>query len=260
MGCGQSSKNQQSSLNDSPLPPPPAKSAMKTPTIVVDTKSDEEMERKAAAIKLQALARGRQERKQVNAQKKSRRTSNVGGNAMNALAMKFPAILASYNALFAVFKKYKSEGETLKDMVIEKGALGAAMQEVAKKEFKPEEFDEMFAKGGVNVDEQVRFREFLIGTSQYFMSSESEDEDVLRIGKGFAIIKDTFSLIDKDGGGEISRLELKSALCDTSTGGDEVLLNARFGELDFNDDKEVDVNEFLWAMGHWVGFTGEDAE
>jgi len=246
--------------NEAPLPPPPAKSALKSPTQQASM-SDEENEKEAAATKLQALARGKQERKRARDQEteRKRRTSiaSGAGNAMNALLMRFPIVRKSFQALFTPFQQNKSAGSTVKNMVIDKASLSATFALVAKKELSIEDLEEMFAKVQVKVEPKIKFKEFLIGTHMYFVDLITTDVEMLEIQKGFQIIRDTFVMIDEDGGGEITKSELKTTLCG-SGGGDAALLDARFQELDLNDDKEVDVNEFLWAMGTWSGFTGEE--
>jgi calcium-binding protein CML len=258
MGCGSSTAD----ATPPAVPAAPAASAMKKPD-GLDIKrastsmSDEELAKAAAATKLQALARGKQARKETKHKKtkadakKKRMTSHAG--FLNAFALKFPTILTSFNIIYDSFKEFDPDGERSKESITQE-SLGEVLKAVCKQDFTEEETKALFNLANLEKHKKISFKEFLIAVSVgFFLKTDSTDPDVLTIKKGFEVVKDAFSHIDKDNGGSIDVNELKDALFASSRADDDVL-EKRFAELDFNQDCEIEFPEFIYAMVTWVGF------
>ncbi len=126
----------------------------------------------------------------------------------------------------------------------------------------PQEIERIANSSNLDGDEKIDFREFLIASAMgcflHESASENNAPDFLVVKKGFQVVQNAFSLIDKDGSGEIDFEELKRAfLCMKAD--DEMMLE-RLKELDFNGDKSIEFPEFLYGLCAWVGLDDTDCE
>ena len=86
------------------------------------------------------------------------------------------------------------------------------------------------------------------------MSVDQRGPDFEETQKGFKVVEHFFKKIDRDNGGSVDPQELKAALFEASADGgtSQEILEARFKELDFNGDGNIEFPEFLYCMTKWV--------
>lgn len=81
------------------------------------------------------------------------------------------------------------------------------------------------------------------------VAEEGPDKHRQALYKGFKICRDMFNDIDDDGSGEIDYEEFREAFFHH---GDAETTSARMKEMDFDDNKAIDFNEFLVGIGVWA--------
>lgn len=184
-----------------------------------------------------------------------------GGAFMNSLALQFPKINKSFNALYKIFDKYHTTGEGLKENIPSNKAKEVISQIAKEKKFTDDELHEMFHIADLNGDKLISFREFLIDIAiGYYLKLTTDDEEILKIQSGFKVVETAFKHIDSDGSGSIDVAEMKNALFIGQSGSDQEILEERFKELDFNADGKVELPEFIFTMVSWVGFQDEEED
>eukprot|EP01083_Nonionella_stella_P230609 815007_1 len=107
----------------------------------------------------------------------------------------------------------------------------------------------------------IEFREFLICAAlECFLKDVKNDHaEFKKVQDGFKVIETAFRLIDDDNSGTIDIDELKGALFETSMG-DQTVVEERMHELDFDDDKNIEFQEFIYGFAAWVGFENDDID
>eukprot|EP00462_Mataza_sp_D1_P000786 CAMPEP_0175090524 /NCGR_PEP_ID=MMETSP0086_2-20121207/1393_1 /TAXON_ID=136419 /ORGANISM="Unknown Unknown, Strain D1" /LENGTH=221 /DNA_ID=CAMNT_0016363161 /DNA_START=50 /DNA_END=712 /DNA_ORIENTATION=+ len=178
-----------------------------------------------------------------------------GKGFMNSFALKFPVINKSFHAVFDSFQKFHTAGNGLKEQITADLA-GTVLSQIAgdDKKFSDEELKELFHISDLDKTNTITFRQFLISVAVgYFLcdSVKNEDERFLEVQSGFKVVEQAFRDIDADGSGSIDVQEMKDALFFGHGANDAALLEARFKELDFNEDGDVELPEFMYAMVSW---------
>lgn len=170
------------------------------------------------------------------------------------LALKFPLVRRSF----------KNVRETFIDVAggeneISAKLLGDVMKALGAKDVSHAECQRLFKLADLDKSDAISWREFIIAVGVgYYLAEDSQGEgpNYEENRRGFKVIQDAFRRIDKDDSGEIDAQELKKALfdvSDSSSGESSTILEARFAELDVNDDSSVSFEEFLFGFISWVG-------
>jgi Ca2+-binding EF-hand superfamily protein len=192
------------------------------------------------------------------------------------LALQFPLIKHSFTLVHDIFCKYyrnhisksirigknwKINGKTLFDReVITLDQLGDLLKNIGEhRDFSNEEIQNLFHLADLDNSKTISFHEFLICISiGYFLKIDSEHTEFLEIQKGFKVVQQAFHDMDIDHNESVSISELKKALF-ASSNDNQLLLEQRFAELDFNHDGNINFPEFLYGFVSWVGFDTEEA-
>lgn len=178
---------------------------------------------------------------------------------MNTLALKFPVINKSFKAVFDNFNKYHTLGEGLNESITADKAKEVLASMEKHHTFTDTELQEMFHIADLDKDNNITFREFLIGIAVgYYLKVDSDKEDFLAVQSGFKVVQQAFHHIDADGSGSIDVQEMKDALWFGHSASDNCILEERFKELNFSDNNEVKLPEFIYAMSSWVGFYDDE--
>jgi Ca2+-binding EF-hand superfamily protein len=190
-----------------------------------------------------------------------RKASHQG--MISRLALQFPIIKRSFDAVHTTFEEYHIDGGKGPKDAIQADHLKDVMEHVGEhKEFSDDEIKDLFHVANLNGELTITFKEFLIAIAMgYFLKVESEHEEFLEIQRGFKVVEKAFHDMDADGGGTVDPEELKNALfSSTSDGVDPAILEKRLKELDFDGGGDISLPEFMYGMISWVGFQDELAE
>lgn len=190
-----------------------------------------------------------------------RRTSG-DNDKFGALALKFPLVKKSFKNVKKVFDSHVDDS-TRNSVTPDK--LGAMMVAMGAKNLTQQDMNELFNMSDLDHSKNISFREFLIavGVGYYLkegnQAADSEDKHFEETRRGFLIIREAFNRIDADHGGTVSLVELRQALFQTA-GGQQAqdILDARFKELDFDGNGDVNFPEFLYGFAAWVGMDEDD--
>ena len=222
---------------------------------------------------------------------KKRRTSHQG--MMSKLALQFPAVRASFGAVYTSFQQFchmtvastDSPLPTVVSPVASISALGhislekfpALLEHLTHHNctFSQEQVLNLFTVSHIEHSPTLTFRECLIAVALgYYLappataattttaSTTATDPNFDKIARGFRVIKSAFEEIDDDNSGMLSADEMKQALFATASNNGQLITNdvlqARFKELDINGDGDVEFKEFLYGVVSWVGMTSEE--
>ena len=222
----------------------------------------------------------------LKVKKVKRRTSHQG--MLSKLALQFPAIRRSFDAVYAAFtlccqQKGSARGRGVRQL----GHMSADLfpdfiRHLTRTQLTPAQLQELLTHAKVTEAATLTFRETLIAVALgYYLrpqavgdgGEEGSDSTWATVGYGFRVIEKAFRDIDDDGSGMLSVAEMKQALFATAKegGGDGVetewtevderdqgTLDERFKELDLNGDGDVEFREFLYGVVSWVGMTSDE--
>lgn len=202
-----------------------------------------------------------------------RRNSNDGA-IMTKMALRFPVIRNSFNTVHRAFGRYILErstkfaalnkGELLKPihMKITQHNLGDVLRHIAHRKFSDAEISKLFALSDLDGSRCIEFREFLIAIAiGYYLEQplDTLSEVEAETARGFMYVREAFESMDKDHSKTVDIGELKKALFSAShTQQSTAVLEARFAELDFNLDGDIELPEFLYGVVSWVGLLDEE--
>jgi len=177
-----------------------------------------------------------------------RHTSTKG---MTRLTMKFPHIRYSFRACKRVFDEAQSEQVStaeVRPLLVKLGASVSILDDA--------EIERITQTANLDGDNGIDFREFLIAAAiGCFLHDKidhtAQSEEFQKVRRGFMVAKEAFDFIDTDKSGEIDFDELKKAF--SAMKSDDETVKARFEELDFNKDKNIEFPEFVYGITVWVG-------
>lgn len=186
-----------------------------------------------------------------------RHTSTKG---MTRLTMKFPHIRYSFRACKRVFDEAQQEKIStaeVRPLLVKLGASVSILDDA--------EVDRIVKTANLDGDNGIDFREFLIAAAiGCFLHDKidhtAQSEEFQKVRRGFMVAKEAFDFIDTDKSGEIDFDELKKAF--SAMKSDDETVKARFEELDFNKDKNIEFPEFVYGITVWVGMDedGDDTD
>jgi len=186
-----------------------------------------------------------------------RHTSTKG---MTRLTMKFPHIRYSFRACKRVFdeaQQDKISTAEVRPLLVKLGASVSILDDA--------EVDRIVKTANLDGDNGIDFREFLIAAAiGCFLHDKidhtAQSEEFQKVRRGFMVAKEAFDFIDTDKSGEIDFDELKKAF--SAMKSDDETVKARFEELDFNKDKNIEFPEFVYGITVWVGMDedGDDTD
>ena len=217
---------------------------------------------------------------------------------MSKLALQFPAVRASFAAVYSSFQQFchmaasdssvatatsasprmPASLSTLGHISLEK--FPALLEHLTHHNvtFTSEQVLKLFTLSHIEHSATLTFRECLIAIAVgYYLAPQSTvasalspsasspvsvaatDPNFDKIARGFKVIRAAFDEIDDDSSGMLSADEMKQALFAASSGqSKDDVLQARFEELDINGDGDVEFKEFLYGVVSWVGMTSEE--
>lgn len=115
---------------------------------------------------------------------------------LNALALQFPCINKSFNAVYSSFNAFHTGGDGFKQ-TLEVGKLQDVLHSLCPgKEFTDEEVEKLFGEADLDKDGVLTFREFLISIAMgyYLTETESTDEHFRAVQKGFLVRPSSLAL------------------------------------------------------------------
>lgn len=199
--------------------------------------------------------------------------SNVG--PMNKYILKFQFVEKTYKTVEKAFVSHLSATEKnrpAKERMhrsVELQELQALFNEMGYPTLTDEQIQETFHLSDLDKNKKIEFKEFLIasGLCCYLVADQQPDykpnDDGLAakwasITKGFKICRQMFNDIDADKGGTIDAEEFEAAFITLDPTRNKDHVKKRMKELDFNDDAQISLEEFIYGLSAWIGFADDE--
>lgn len=178
----------------------------------------------------------------------------------SGMALKFPLVRKAFRNVKSAFRKHCDDTENISVV-----KLGDLLHSLGAKNLSDAEIQALFKTADLDKSKSISFREFLIAIAiGYYLKEDvpasQRGPDFEETQKGFKVIQTFFKKIDKDNGGSVDTVELKAALFESATDQSNDILEARFKELDFNGDGNIEFPEFFFGFTKWVMGEDEDEE
>lgn len=184
--------------------------------------------------------------------------------SFNTIILKFPKIDASFRKCRTIFEEFDED----KNGAIDHGELKTCFRKL-EVSFTDEEIDDIFKECDINEDMRVEFNEFIVLLCLVYLLKEEQTSTEVKSQMGlenleatFETLIDSFTFLDKNKDGYVSRAEMIDAINET-TGGERSsgrIAMKRFEEMDWDKNGMVNFKEFLFAFTRWVGIDEADDE
>jgi len=112
----------------------------------------------------------------------------------------------------------------------------------------------LFKEADLDNSTTIEFKELLITLGCAYNKRIQGDGEFVNTSKFFKIIEDAFQLLDPEGQGYITQQTIR----DSKIWGKEQT-EERLKELDYNNDSEISLPEFIYCVSNWV-FVDDDDE
>ena len=185
-------------------------------------------------------------------------------SSFNQVIMRFGKVRTSLDYVRSIFRKFDADGSG----AIDHGELQNALKEMGS-EVTGEQVKTVFHEADIYENGKLSEKEFFVClVLGYVLGDVQLSEESIEHGKeiqwAFNNIVSTYLLFDKDASGILSRDEVLQQLSAKSGGsgsvGKGMSSNARWEELDWDNDGTISFREFIWAFESWVSPEEEGTE